>query len=173
MLVASCALIAALGGVAAAAIPHSTTGVITGCYGPSGNLRVIDAQAGEVCRHPETQLTWNQGGGGAGAGMYAHVRADGTLDVPRSTVGITVTRVLHGSFPVYCLKLPSPAVNVVASLEKASNEGPGGSVSYTSHGINATVDPGVMTSVWPCPSGTDAAVLNTQQPTGGFYAQFE
>ncbi len=179
MLVASCALIVALGGVAAAAIPHSATGVITACYGPSGGLKVLDAQAGAVCAQNEQKLTWNHtgSGGGGGAGMHAHVRADGTLDVARSTPGIAVTRVPHGlihpPFPVYCLTLPAPAVNVVATIEKTTSEFPDGTTSYTADGLNASVDPAVMNAAWACPAGTDAAILNSQRPNGGFYAQFE
>ena len=52
-----------MGGTAYAAIPNSSTGVITGCY-PTllGNLRVIDAQAGQRCNLLEKQLIWNQAG---------------------------------------------------------------------------------------------------------------
>jgi hypothetical protein len=49
--------------VAFAAIPHSATGVITGCrHNSTGALRVIDAEAGATCAGNETQLTWNQTG---------------------------------------------------------------------------------------------------------------
>jgi hypothetical protein len=62
---AATAIVAAIVGVvllapqALAAIPHSTTGVITGCYNASGALRVIDAQNGAACAAGETQVTWN------------------------------------------------------------------------------------------------------------------
>ena len=50
-------------GVAYAAIPHSSTGVISGCYGKTtGILRVIDAQAGKHCLSFETPISWNQKG---------------------------------------------------------------------------------------------------------------
>jgi hypothetical protein len=50
-------------GIALAAIPHSTTRVISGCYStPNGQLRVIDAEAGATCRNNELSLTWNQTG---------------------------------------------------------------------------------------------------------------
>ena len=180
MLVASCALIVALGGVAAAAIPHSTTGIITACYGPVGGLRVIDAQAGAACAPAEKQLTWNQAGAGGGAGMHAHVRADGTLDVARSSPGITMTRVGHGQnfppFPVYCFTLPSQPDNVVASLEKTTTETdpmlPPGSVSFAHHALNGSVDPAVTVTAWGCPTATRAAVLLSERPNGAFYAQF-
>lgn len=49
--------------VALAAIPDSSTGVITGCYNQiSGALRVIDAQHGARCLTGEKKLTWNQTG---------------------------------------------------------------------------------------------------------------
>jgi hypothetical protein len=49
--------------LALAAIPNSSTGVITGCYSQTtGALRVIDAQAGANCIIGERQLTWNQTG---------------------------------------------------------------------------------------------------------------
>jgi hypothetical protein len=55
-----------LGGVAWAAIPHGSTGVITACYRTDdpnrGALRVIDAQAGATCATGESKLTWNQRG---------------------------------------------------------------------------------------------------------------
>ncbi len=63
VIVGTVVLTLAAGGTAYAAIPNSTTGVITGCY-PTllGNLRVIDAQAGQRCNLLEKQLTWNQAG---------------------------------------------------------------------------------------------------------------
>src|SRR5688500_203018 len=52
-----------VGGMAYAAIPHSSSGVITGCYSKSdGTLRVIDAQSGKSCKGTEKKLAWNQTG---------------------------------------------------------------------------------------------------------------
>ena len=57
------AVVVASGGIGVAAIPSSSDGEITGCYGKSnGQLRVIDAQAGEQCKNNETRLTWSQTG---------------------------------------------------------------------------------------------------------------
>ena len=57
------AVVLVAGGIAFAAIPHSTTGVISGCWGNSnGQLRVIDAEAGHKCKNNETALSWNQTG---------------------------------------------------------------------------------------------------------------
>lgn len=60
------AALAALAAVTASAshawagIPHTTTGVITGCRNnSSGALRVIDAQQGATCATGETTLIWN------------------------------------------------------------------------------------------------------------------
>src|SRR5215207_10383430 len=48
-------------GVAAAAIPDSSTGVISACYQKQrGMVRVIDASSGETCRNSEEPLSWNQ-----------------------------------------------------------------------------------------------------------------
>ena len=59
------ALIVATSGVAMAAIP-SSDGVITGCYNagsrPSGQLRLIDAEAGTECGRNERLVTWSQEG---------------------------------------------------------------------------------------------------------------
>jgi hypothetical protein len=54
--------ICAAGGVAYAAIP-SSNGVISGCYAKqSGDLRVIDADAGKTCLSSELPISWNQRG---------------------------------------------------------------------------------------------------------------
>jgi hypothetical protein len=63
-LVFAAALCAALavGSVAYAAIPSTTDGVISSCYDAAGNVRVIDAQAGQKCPAGTTALSWNQRG---------------------------------------------------------------------------------------------------------------
>src|SRR3954469_13495152 len=51
------------GGLSYAAIPNSSTKVISGCYATSnGALRVIDKQAGVTCAAGEQSLEWNQQG---------------------------------------------------------------------------------------------------------------
>jgi hypothetical protein len=63
LVVGLCVGFVVTGAVAWAAIPSSTTGVITGCYSTgTGSLRVIDAQAGARCKSGERQLEWNQTG---------------------------------------------------------------------------------------------------------------
>jgi len=59
---ASIAALALIGaGVSSAAIPDSTTGVITACRA-NGQLRMIDKQAGTNCYAWEAQLQWNAQG---------------------------------------------------------------------------------------------------------------
>ena len=52
------------GSLAIAAIPNSSSQLITGCYDKKfGVLRVIDKQAGKACNvRTETELSWNQTG---------------------------------------------------------------------------------------------------------------
>lgn len=58
VIVGTVVLALATGGTAYAAIPNSTTGMITGCYRTfQGNLRVIDAQAGQRCNLFESSTT--------------------------------------------------------------------------------------------------------------------
>ena len=71
------------GSLAIAAIPNSTSRVITSCYDRrSGALRVIDKQAGAACNtRTETELAWNQTGpkgdiGLTGAPGVAGIKGD-------------------------------------------------------------------------------------------------
>jgi len=62
-LVLGAAALFAVAAVAGAAIPDSDDGEIHGCYQTNqGQLRVIDAQAGQACRPSEESLAWNQEG---------------------------------------------------------------------------------------------------------------
>jgi hypothetical protein len=62
-LVLGAAALLAVAAVAGAAIPDSDDGEIHGCYQKNqGQLRVIDAQAGQACRPSEESLVWNQEG---------------------------------------------------------------------------------------------------------------
>ena len=62
-LVLGAAALLAIAAVAGAAIPDSDDGEIHGCYQKNqGQLRVIDAQAGQACRPSEQSLVWNQEG---------------------------------------------------------------------------------------------------------------
>src|SRR6266516_2580782 len=61
-LIVACVGMLALVGGAAASIPDSTTGVITGCYSnTSGSLRVINYPT-QQCTATETRLPWSQTG---------------------------------------------------------------------------------------------------------------
>ncbi len=60
-MVAVIALVVAAGGGAYAVIPDRN-GRIDACYGPNGQLRVIDAEAKERCRPSERSLAWSQRG---------------------------------------------------------------------------------------------------------------
>lgn len=67
MLVMAAAVVAGSGATVAvfAAIPHSTTGIISACRANSdGAMRVIDAQAGAVCEETETAINWASAGDG-------------------------------------------------------------------------------------------------------------
>ena len=62
-LVLGAAALLAVAAVAGAAIPDSDDGEIHGCFQKNqGQLRVIDAQAGQSCRPSEESLVWNQEG---------------------------------------------------------------------------------------------------------------
>jgi hypothetical protein len=62
-IVLGAAALLAVAAVAGAAIPDSDDGEIHGCYQKNqGQLRVIDAQAGQACRASEEALIWNQQG---------------------------------------------------------------------------------------------------------------
>jgi hypothetical protein len=62
-MVLGAAALLAVAAVAGAAIPDSDDGEIHGCYQKNqGQLRVIDAQAGQACRASEEPLVWNQQG---------------------------------------------------------------------------------------------------------------
>jgi hypothetical protein len=62
-LVLVAAALLAVAAVAGAAIPDSDDGEIHGCFQKNqGQLRVIDAQAGQTCRPSEESLVWNQEG---------------------------------------------------------------------------------------------------------------
>jgi YVTN family beta-propeller protein len=64
--------------VAVAAIPNSTTDVITGCYAKSdGSLRVIDAQKGAKCASGELKVSWNQKGQRGQRGQRGRVGRSG------------------------------------------------------------------------------------------------
>jgi hypothetical protein len=91
MVVALVGVVIGLGGVAFATIPDSS-GTIHGCYGPQGNLRVVESAAG--CRNSETSLSWNQQGppgNGALTPLGDVTLAQGQSDVLFSEGPLTLT----------------------------------------------------------------------------------
>jgi hypothetical protein len=78
LLVAVGVVAAITGGIAYAAIPTTTTGVINGCYeNRLGILRVIDAEAGKTCTKYETPISWNQKGVKGDQGLEGAAGTDG------------------------------------------------------------------------------------------------
>jgi hypothetical protein len=82
-------------GVAAAAIPDNSTGIITACYQKRrGTVRVIDAQTGERCRKSEKQLSWSQNGPQGPAGPPGPAGPLG----PKGDPGISGREIVSASF---------------------------------------------------------------------------
>jgi hypothetical protein len=131
-------LLVAGGGVAYATIPGAS-GIISGCYDTkTGDLRVIDAEAGETCEGKESSLDWNQTGpqgeqgppGPAGtAEAYARIAADGSVN-PTFSKGITSANVSHPATGIYCLRnlgfQPKIAVGNAAATLRSDPSAPGG-----------------------------------------------
>lgn len=97
-----CHLLAALAGSllagpALADIPHSLTGVYSGCYvtgagSAAGRLRVIDAEAGGVCPAGEDLIEWNEAGivwRGAWNNATAYKKGDAVSNSGNSYIAIT------------------------------------------------------------------------------------
>lgn len=96
------AAVAIAGGIAYATIPDSS-GVIHGCYGPNGLLRVID-DSSTACGSNEKSLTWNQTGpqGPAGTAVaFAAVSAGGTVNANLSK-NVSQASVTHPADGLYC-----------------------------------------------------------------------
>jgi hypothetical protein len=91
------ALIVASGGVAFAAIP-SSDGVLTGCYSKTtGQLRLIDAEAGATCAKYEKLVTWNQAGQPGLDGEDGEDGEDGTDGVNGATNVVVRKKIFSGS----------------------------------------------------------------------------
>jgi hypothetical protein len=93
--VALAALLALSGGIgiASGAIPSSGDATISGCHAKLGSvryLRLIDTQAGEVCKDPEKKLTWNQKGAKGDPGQQGPKGDKGEPGAPGT--GALVTR---------------------------------------------------------------------------------
>ncbi len=79
-------ILALSGGLVYAAIP-SSDGLISGCYQrATGQLRVIDAGAGEACRDNEAAISWNEQGPQGEAGPQGGIGPQGEIG-PRGPQG--------------------------------------------------------------------------------------
>ena len=96
--------IAAAAGIAYAAVPNAA-GVINACYDRQGDLRVIDAEAGESCDRRESPLSWNQRGpSGAASSVHETPYAPFSRPVPQGNEELAVAT----------LELPAGTYQVVA-----------------------------------------------------------
>ena len=115
MVVALIGVAIGLSGVAFATIPDSN-GTIHGCYGPQGNLRVVET-AGD-CRTSEKPLNWSQGTEvGIAARAYARVLRNGIFDPARSRNIVGVTRPPQFSGRLACVELGFTPVAATATSE--------------------------------------------------------
>jgi hypothetical protein len=74
-LVLLCAGLLAVGAVGGYAAIPSGNGTITACVSSTGDLKLIDAEAGEVCGKNKKTVTWNQQGPAGPPGIASvHVR---------------------------------------------------------------------------------------------------
>lgn len=146
------ALAAGVGaGVAYAAIPNGSTGVISGCYSTlTGSLKVIDAQSGATCGLLEKPLAWNQAGpqgpaGPTGAtGPSGAVGATGAAgsNASISTVQESAYTPVYGGSVQYSAEASCPAGDLVTGGGYTSYVG-----SLTSPIVEVTSEPdGVGTS---------------------------
>jgi hypothetical protein len=164
-------VLAGAGGVAYATIPDSA-GIIHACFlNQGGNLRVIDTDAGAVCRPGETPLSWNQSGSAGGPLAWAHV-ANGVLDAARSKNVVSMTPKADSTgLMVYCFVLTATPVNVVATAEKDGGgfTFPAATVSGTAGMSASPCDPGASAAVY---YGTSALPPPPLSPASSFFVTF-
>ena len=114
------ALAALVAGVAHAAIP-AANGQISACVDRgSGQLRVIDAEAGARCEKSELPLSWSKS---APPRLWATVRRDGTL--VRGQGAVSATRVAVGVYQVTFTQEPA-FCGIAATLTAEAGFGPDG-----------------------------------------------
>ena len=122
---AAAVLVAAVGGVAYAAIPGAG-GVISGCYvKPFGYVRVIDTDAGQRCNRFETPIAWNQSGPVGPAGPTGATGPTGPAGAPGTTGPAG----------------PVGSVGPVGPVGPAGPAGAGATVTFA-NGSGVTLDPG-------------------------------
>jgi len=142
LVLATLALLAALGGAAWAAIP-GPAGIIHGCYNKhSGQLRVINTAVGARCRRREGALNWSETGppgprgGGGPAGKTGKTGATGKTGLtgqtgaqgPSNAYTASQTGVLAlaaGAKEVLSLSLPAGKYVVTASVDLANEDSKG------------------------------------------------
>lgn len=95
-------------GISSAAIPDSTTGVITACRSSIGQLRVIDKQAGASCTvYGETEMSWNQAGPAGATGATGATGPQGATGATGATGMSGYERQYYGFSPTIPANGPS------------------------------------------------------------------
>jgi hypothetical protein len=124
--VAAAALVALASGVAWAAIPSTTTAIITACYDTSGTVRVIDKDAGATCPVNTKQLQWNQQGrtgptghsgpaGAPGPAYWVRVAANSTVKAKTTSTQIELYDAGVGAHWIYVPQLDAIQCAVTAT----------------------------------------------------------
>lgn len=145
---------AAATAVAHAAIPGSG-GMISGCYQKAqGQLRVIDAEAGDSCRASEQALSWGQQGPQGAQGVPGPAGPQGPAG-PKGDPGSTPTLSLY--------RVSGPSVTIPAGAVRGLFAHCNGSDLATGGGFNAGGAQSVIQSGPDDQHGWFAIVAN---PTG-------
>ena len=129
--------------IALAAIPDSDDGEIHSCRNNiTGNLRVIDQEAGQNCTAGQTELTWNQTGPQGPQGPQGE---QGEQGAPGETGSLETIRVINGAG-----QTPAPFISdefftgyrlhLVALCPQGFVVTGGG---YTTGGSSAKIDTGI------------------------------
>ena len=146
-LIVAAGVLALAGGVAYATIPDAN-GVVHGCYNTvNGNLRVIDAAAGQTCKNSEAALNWNLVGPAGIPGAPGAPGAPGTPGTPGED-GATVADVLlrvHRSY----LPIIRPHLRRVHALAHITGGGIPGNLNRA---LPDSLDAVVRTGTWQVPN---------------------
>ena len=171
---AATAVVLAGSALALGSIPDSA-GVIHGCYGPNGSLRVVDTEAGKHCTKSETALDWNQVGpigatGPAGPQALAVVLREASRQLTLApgegdfvSSACQAGEVVLGGGPTNS----SPLVTIASTGPSFDGSHSGWSVRFENHGVETvTFTPSVGAE---CVLGTMSSGSNTGPtgPTGG------
>lgn len=103
-----------------AAIPHSTSGIISACYtNTTGALRVIDSQASAACENDETALSWSSATTDKNTALM-HITPDPNdeasfiLDTAKSRNIIAATTINQDGTRYFCAKVAfQPLIKIV------------------------------------------------------------